>query len=263
MGAGARYPMRAAPARRGDGFFERGDQVTRLEAFVDAAFAFAVTLLAISIDSVPANRDELILALKGVPAFACSFAVICLFWWQHNRWSRRYGLDDGPSTFISLIYVGLVLVYVYPLKSLFSSMWDWLSGGFLPSSYQVQSLEDLRWMFAFYAVTFISLGLMLVLLDYRGWRQRDAIGLDGIERLALRRELWTHAVTIGVGAASLLAALSMQNDRPVWTYSLPGVLYSLLTVNWFVTVHFQRRIARLQQAGDDVASATSSNHALD
>ena len=42
-----------------------------------------------------------------------------------------------------------------------------------------------------------------------------------------------------------------------------GVLYSLLTVNWFVTVHFQRRIARLQQAGDDVASATSSNHALD
>ena len=43
---------------------ERGDKVTRLEAFVDAAFAFAVTLLVISGDQTPTSIDMLQQALK-------------------------------------------------------------------------------------------------------------------------------------------------------------------------------------------------------
>ncbi|MCB1643573.1 MAG: DUF1211 domain-containing protein, partial [Xanthomonadales bacterium] len=55
-------------ARRLGDYVERGQQVTRLEAFVDAAFAFALTMLVISIDEIPGNRAELVQALKGVPA---------------------------------------------------------------------------------------------------------------------------------------------------------------------------------------------------
>ncbi len=38
---------------------ERGDKVTRLEAFVDASFAFALTLLVIAGDSIPGSVAEL------------------------------------------------------------------------------------------------------------------------------------------------------------------------------------------------------------
>ena len=53
-----------AENRRPDGFRERGANVTRFEAFVDAAFAFAVTLLVISLDGMPASISELMDALK-------------------------------------------------------------------------------------------------------------------------------------------------------------------------------------------------------
>ena len=41
------------------GVRQRGDQVTRLETFVDAAFAFAVTLLVVSFDAMPSSFAEL------------------------------------------------------------------------------------------------------------------------------------------------------------------------------------------------------------
>jgi uncharacterized membrane protein len=62
------------------GFRIRGVQATRVDAFVDAAFAFAVTLLVVSIGRVPTTVAELQLALRGVPAFAASFFVIARLW---------------------------------------------------------------------------------------------------------------------------------------------------------------------------------------
>ena len=98
--------MDQAPATdKRDGFRERGQQVTRVEAFVDAAFAFAVTLLVISFDGLPKSAHELVAAYKGIPAFAASFLLLATFWRAHERWSRWYGLDDSRSTALSLILV--------------------------------------------------------------------------------------------------------------------------------------------------------------
>ena len=51
------------------GVRQRGEQVTRLETFVDAAFAFAVTLLVVSFDAMPSSFAELYDALRRLPAF--------------------------------------------------------------------------------------------------------------------------------------------------------------------------------------------------
>ena len=51
-------------------FYKRGEQTTRLETFVDAAFAFALTLLVISFDAVPQNYQELMNALKSRSGFS-------------------------------------------------------------------------------------------------------------------------------------------------------------------------------------------------
>ena len=58
----------------------RGLEMTRTEVFLDAAFAFAVTMLVISFDAIPSSYEEVVLAIKGIPAFI--LAELQLVWIQ-------------------------------------------------------------------------------------------------------------------------------------------------------------------------------------
>ena len=69
---------------RPDGFRERGGEVTRIEALVDATFAFSLTMLVISVGVIPDSIPKLLEAFKGTPAFAACFAQIALFWFGVN-----------------------------------------------------------------------------------------------------------------------------------------------------------------------------------
>src|SRR5262245_63728645 len=75
--------------------------MTRLETFIDAAFAFAITMLVIATQQIPDDIETLLAAFKNVPAFVTSIIVLGIFWRGHWLWSRRYGLEDGVSIFIS------------------------------------------------------------------------------------------------------------------------------------------------------------------
>ena len=53
--------------------------MTRLETFVDAAFAFAVTLLVISIDNIPDSYDDFIeyaASSAGIPCLLAAHDVL-------------------------------------------------------------------------------------------------------------------------------------------------------------------------------------------
>lgn len=52
----------------------RGREVSRLEGFSDAVFAFAVTLLIVALE-VPHTYDGLMDAIHGFPAFIACFAL--------------------------------------------------------------------------------------------------------------------------------------------------------------------------------------------
>ena len=59
----------------GEKYFRwRAGEITRLEAFTDAVFGFAVTLLVVSLE-VPRTYSELMEAMKGFAAFAVCFTV--------------------------------------------------------------------------------------------------------------------------------------------------------------------------------------------
>jgi len=98
------------------GFRLRGMEMTRLETFIDAAFAFAISMLVIAANQVPDNIEELLDAFRHVPAFVASVIVLGIFWRGHWKWSRRYGLEDGVSIFISWAMLATILIYIYPLS---------------------------------------------------------------------------------------------------------------------------------------------------
>src|SRR6059058_2117043 len=54
------------------GFRLRGMEMTRLETFIDAAFAFAISMLVIAAQQIPDNIQALLAAFKNVPTFICS-----------------------------------------------------------------------------------------------------------------------------------------------------------------------------------------------
>jgi hypothetical protein len=240
--------MHANAPRRPDGFRERGDKVTRLETFVDAAFAFAVSMLVISVGSVPDSIGELKEALKNVPAFAASFALIMVFWRGHEDWSRRYGLDDPTTAHLSIVLVFLVLVFVYPLRILFGGFFAWISDGWLPSPVTINSLDDLRWFFGSFAVAFGSMGLLMATLTWHAERRADALGLDAGERLATRLELVRWLLIPAVAAVSLGIAVLLQPGVPNWLGGMPGMIYFVLNATSPLLRLHARRLQRRDPA---------------
>src|SRR3982751_5658646 len=98
------------------GFRLRGMEMTRLETFIDAAFAFAISMLVIVAQQIPDDIGSLLSAFKNVPTFICSIAVLSIFWRGHWLWSRRYGLEDSVSILISWVMIVTILIFIYPLQ---------------------------------------------------------------------------------------------------------------------------------------------------
>src|SRR4051812_29388346 len=69
-----------------DGFRIRGREVTRLEGFSDAVFAFALTLLVVSLE-VPKSFAELMETMRGFLAFGVCFALLAVIWNHHYVYS--------------------------------------------------------------------------------------------------------------------------------------------------------------------------------
>ncbi len=213
------------------GALDRGETTTRVEAFVDGAFAFALTLLAIAGDHIPGSVGELVGAIKGVPAFALSFLLIVQVWSGHVEWSRSFGLDDVTTRRLSLLLVLLVLVFVYPLKMVFSALFSGLSGGYLPANFTVETYAEVTTLFVTFGVAFGSLGLTLFLLYLHAWKQRDAIGLDRGERIVARARMVCWALIPLVAAVSIGLASWLSGRAQIgWWNGLPGYIYFSLNI---------------------------------
>src|SRR5664279_49741 len=89
----------------------------RLEAFSDAVFAFACTLLVVSLE-VPRDFAALVADLKGFVAFGFAFTILILVWMAHYRLFRHFPLDDSWSVLLNSCLLFVVLLFVYPLKFL-------------------------------------------------------------------------------------------------------------------------------------------------
>src|SRR5712691_4462845 len=106
----------------------RSHDISRIEGLSDAVFAFAVTLLVVSLE-VPKTFTELAAAMRGFGAFAISFTLLFMIWFNQYKFFRRYGLQDTISVCLNAVLLFVVLFYVYPLKFLFSYLMNVFTGG--------------------------------------------------------------------------------------------------------------------------------------
>ncbi len=223
-----------------NGFRQRGMDMTRLETFTDAAFAFAVTLLVVGGgDSVPMNFEEMTYALKQIPAFAASFANIMWFWHAHHVWSRRFGLEDSRSIFLSLLLVLVVLVYVYPLKAIYSGAIDFFSGGYFASYFGITAIADLRSMFVIFGTAYVALSGMIVLLYRHALNLRKQLSLDDLETFDASTTKNAWLLNAGIGAISIVLALTL----PAGLVALAGMWYATLGIvmPWHAKHRFKKR----------------------
>jgi len=201
--------------------------MTRLETFTDAAFAFAVTMLVIGGgDSIPNDFADMTAAMKQVPAFAASFANILLFWYAHHVWSRRYGLDDLGAALWSFALVFVVLVYIYPLKALYSGALHSFSGGYLESYFAFNSIDDVRTMFIIFGSAYIALSAVLVMLNRHALSKSQELELNELELYETKSTLRHWVINMIVPALSIGLALTV-SDR--WL-GLAGFVYGIFGI---------------------------------
>ena len=202
------------------GFRIRGASMTRVETFADAAFAFALTLLVISVDDVPSSYAEFQAALKSVPVFFACLGQMIMFWIGHHKWSRRYGLDDLVSLWLTVFLIAGLLVLVYPLRVVMSLGFGQVSGGWLPTAFEVTT-GQISTIFVFYGLAFASLsGIILGLYAY-AWQRRELLELNELERFDTVQSvtLWAALSSIGL-VSSLIAFLNPTDDSGLagWFY---------------------------------------------
>src|SRR6266496_1398757 len=216
------------------GFRLRGMEMTRLETFIDAAFAFAISMLVIAAQQIPDNIQTLLAAFKNVPTFVCSIAVLGIFWRGHWLWSRRYGLEDGASILISWTMIVTILIFIYPLKAIFGAMWYYLSEGQVGQRLSPHTTDSqARTIFAIYALGTIAISAEILLLNLRAWQLREPLRLNAKERLATRGELTGWSIPVCVGIISLVFSFTLPIEQIAWCGWVYFLMAIILRVHWF------------------------------
>jgi len=194
---------------------------TRLEAFSDAVFGFALTLLVVALE-VPDSFEELARTMRGFVAFAASFAVLYWIWYEHQRFFRRHPLADGPTIVLNALLLFVVLFYVYPLKFMFTFLAGLVVGaGPGPASITLDQSRQLLVVYGLgFAAVFAIFGLM-----YRHAASRAAqLRLSPGDLARTRAISQAHGLSMAVGLTSVALAAVLPGPLT----GLAGFLYVLL-----------------------------------
>jgi uncharacterized membrane protein len=237
----------------------RGGEITRLEGFTDSVFAFALTLLVVSLE-VPRTFEELVFAMKGFVAFAICFATLISVWRRHYIYSRRYGLQTTYSIVLNSTLLFVVLFYVYPLKFLFTLVVGGLSSGSTVPREQLNrmmsSQHQVPVLMLIYSLGAMAVFLLFALLYLYAYQKRVELELNEYETLSTRNQIINNAGFAMVGVIVAVAAVTVPERYAGFT----GLLFTLNGFwGWFAGVKLgkQERLAleKMEKASASPASS--------
>jgi len=186
-----------------DGFRLRGLDMSRIDAFSDVVFGFALTLLVVSLE-VPKTYADLALSLRGFVPFAISFSLLMTVWIAHYKFFRRFGTHDRGTILINAVLLFVVLFYVYPLKFLFTVA----SLDFFGATQAAHATgRQFKHLMMFFGFGFAAIYLLLAALYANGLRERHVLGLSRLEELLTRGYIADCAAIGGVGLLSSVVAV--------------------------------------------------------
>ena len=227
-------------------FRARSHEVSRIEAFSDVVFGFALTLLVVSLE-VPKTFNDLLADMRGFIPFAVCFGIFALVWWQHHNFFRRYGLDDGITATLNFVLLFVMLFYTYPLKFLFTGMFGQLSGGSSAEGTPVRWIEPNQSsnLMIIYGLGYATVYLVFVLLYWNALRQRQELELNRFEVFDTYTTMMESGLQSGLGVAcALLAAI-----LPIRTAGLAVFIFFLIPVGMSI-IGARRGKSRREMVGE-------------
>lgn len=196
----------------------------RIDAFTDAAFAFAVTLLVVGAGGGQVDSDMLGQTVASIPSFVIGFAIIAMFWVAHVRWREIRGPGDVRSLLLTLLLVFVTLIYVVPLRGMATSLANYIRGT------ATGSIRDVAMLFIVYGVGFAAMSLVTALL-YRDALRNPALD-TGARRSALG-QVWIWAILAWTGALStILALFDATWFAAPWLYATLPATIGLFASRW-------------------------------
>jgi uncharacterized membrane protein len=203
-----------------DGFRLRGTSMSRIDAFSDVVFGFAITLLVVSLE-IPHTFEELHRSLRGFIPFGICFVFLILLWYSHFKFFRRYGLHDAGTITLNAVLLFVILFYVYPLKFLFTVLaTGWLGG----DVHVFGTAGQMRELMVLYGVGFAAVYLLFTALHVNALRQRIELQLNPTELFLTRSSMIEYTSMGVIGLLSCVLAVTL----PIQTAGLSGFIYFLL-----------------------------------
>lgn len=212
-----------------DGFRLRGLQVSRIDAFSDIVFGFALTLIVVSLQ-VPRTYDELHALLLGFLPFGICFLFLVWIWWAHYRFFRRYGLEDSFTIVLNCALLFTVLFYVYPLKFLFTLFMGQFTGQIASSAVFSNSRQPGEMMLV-YGAGFAAIYFLFSVMYWNAWRQRTCLQLTPLETTLTLTYIWNY---IGLASVGLLCCI-LAKTLPTSEAGYAG--YSFWLIGVWKTLH--------------------------
>ena len=237
-----------------DGFRLRGTEMSRIDAFSDVVFGFALTLIVVSLE-VPQTYAELHeLVLSFLPFFIC-FVFLFMVWWAHFRFFRRYDLHDTATILINGALLFTVLCYVYPLKFLwflvFHQMFhSWYSHTPATGEKVIEVFNSTKqaWeMMIIYGAGFAAVYFAFAALYWNAFRQRIQLRLNELEKTLTLAYFWDDFCIACVGIICIIVAILL----PLNASGNAGWIFFLMPL--VKTIHGSIAGKRIRAARDRTA----------
>lgn len=236
--------VRKHPLHKKQAIEWRSHEPNRLETFSDAVFAFALTLIIVSIE-VPRTFDELFETLKGSISFAACFAMLFLIWNSQNIFFRRYGLNDPLTVTLNGILLFVVLIYVYPMKFLSQLLFN--GGSYMHNGEHIKMIhaDQTCTLMVIYSIGYSVIYLLFFLMYLNARKQSEHLKLTPKENFETNTIAYINLISALIGIVVIIAALML----PTGLNGLSGFFYFLIPISYSIWFGMRGKRSRMLFGG--------------